>query len=286
MDYNFPEKEASMANELTRRLGIKYPIIQGGMVQIAGARLVAAVSNAGGLGTLGGRPDLESWHEEIKKTRALTERPFAVNLAMHASELDRRVRIIVDEGVRIVVTAAGDPTRVLGPLKEAGCTVMHVVAAVKQARKVAAAGVDAVIAEGGESGGMVAKDRVATVVFVPMVVDAVSVPVVAAGGIADARGLAAALALGAQAVQLGTAFIVAAECEAGDDWKQAVIAATETDTEIVPRGAAQGRVLKQAGLMAGQVSGMITRAESAQEIIERIMKDAGPALERALEMLA
>lgn len=274
-----------MGNELTRLLGIKHPVIQGGMIQIAGARLTAAVSEAGALGTLGQRSDLDAWQEEIRKTRRLTERPFAVNLPMHASELERRVRVIADEGVKIVVTAAGDPVRVLGPLKEAGCKVLQVVAAVKQARKAAAAGVDAVIAEGGESGGMVARDRVATVVLVPMAADAVAVPVVAAGGFGDGRGLAAALALGAQGIQVGTAFIVAEECEAGDDWKQAVIAAQETDTEIVPRGSAQGRALKKsvhpAGAMAGQAAGMITRIEPAAAIVARIVKECGPALERA-----
>jgi len=262
-----------MENELTRLLGIKHPIIQGGMVQIAGARLAAAVSNAGGLGTLGQRPGLEDWQGQIRRIKELTDKPFAVNLPMHATELDRRLEIIAEEKVKVVVTAAGNPSAVLGRLREAGAKVMHVVAAVKQAEKVAAAGVDAVVAEGGESGGMVAKDRVSTLVLVPMVVDTVKVPVVAAGGIADARGLIAALALGAQGVQIGTALIVAEECEAPEEWKRAVISASETDTEIAPRGQAQARVLKKhlhPMAMAGQVAGMVRKVEPAENIVRRL----------------
>ncbi|HUT52854.1 MAG TPA: nitronate monooxygenase [bacterium] len=278
-----------MKNELTRLLGIEHPVILGGMLQIGGARLAAAVSNAGGLGTIGQRPALQAWHDEIKKTKSLTDKPFAVNLPMHAAELDKRIEIILKEGVKIVVTAAGNPKPVMPALKDAGIVVMHVVASVDQAKKVEAAGVHAIVAEGGESGGMVARDRVSTIVLVPMVVDAVKVPVVAAGGIADARGLVAALALGAQGVQLGTRFIAADECEAPEVWKQGIIRARETDTMVVPRGKAQGRVLKEDAapgqLMAGQIAGMITRTEPAASIIARIMAEAAPTLKRIEEQM-
>ncbi len=278
-----------MKNELTRLLGIEHPVILGGMLQIGGARLAAAVSEAGGLGTLGQRPSLEAWHDEIKKTRSLTDKPFAVNLPMHAAELDKRIEIVIKEGVRIVVTAAGNPKTVMPALHGAGIVVMHVVASVDQARKVEAAGVNVIVAEGGESGGMVARDRVSTLVLVPMVVDAVKVPVVAAGGIADGRGLVAALALGAQGVQLGTRFIATPECEAPDVWKQAIIRARETDTMVVPRGKAQGRVLKEDAapgqLMAGEIAGMITATEPAAAVIARIMEEVEPAFKKIEEQV-
>jgi enoyl-[acyl-carrier protein] reductase II len=278
-----------MKNELTRLLGIEHPVILGGMLQIGGARLAAAVSEAGGLGTLGQRPSLEAWHDEIKKTRSLTDKPFAVNLPMHAAELDKRIEIVIKEGVRIVVTAAGNPKTVMPALHGAGIVVMHVVASVDQARKVEAAGVNVIVAEGGESGGMVARDRVSTLVLVPMVVDAVKVPVVAAGGIADGRGLVAALALGAQGVQLGTRFIATPECEAPDIWKQAIIRARETDTMVVPRGKAQGRVLKEDAapgqLMAGEIAGMITATEPAAAVIARIMEEVEPAFKKIEEQV-
>lgn len=272
-----------MLNDLTKMLGIEYPIIQGGMFGISGSKLVAAVSNAGGLGTLAQYMDLGQWQEQIKKTKETTSKPFAVNLPMHAMEIEKKVKIIIDENIPIVVTAAGNPTKVLGPLKEAGIKIMHVVANVTQARKVESAGVDAIIAEGGESGGMVAKDRVSTMVLTPAVVDAVKVPVVAAGGIADTRGLVAALALGAQGVQLGTRFIVTPECDAPNEWREGIIRARETDTQVVPRGKAQGRGLKdevQAGVMAGIVSGIIDEVETVREIIDKMVDGSQPILDK------
>lgn len=277
-----------MQNEMMRKLGIKYPIIQGGMREISGARLTAAVSAAGGLGTLGMMSDAKKWQDEIKRIKELTDRPFSVNLPLFVADAGERLDIIMAEGVKAVTTAAGNPARVMATLKGAGITVLHVVASVEQARKVAAAGVDIIVAEGGESGGMVAKDRVATVVLTPAVVDAVQVPVVAAGGLADARGLVAALALGAQGVQLGTRFIAAVECDASEEWKAAVCRAKDTDTQVVPRGSAQGRVLKDEllqGAMAGQSAALVQKIETVKEIMERMVREADQVFKRlAIQM--
>ncbi len=277
-----------MQNKLTQMLGIEYPIIQGGMMHIAGAELVAAVSNAGGLGTLGQRVNVDDWHEQIKKTKESTEKPYAVNLPMHVNELEKRINIIIDERVPVVVTAAGNPASVMETLRAAGMKIMHVVASIDQARKVGDLGVDAIVAEGGESGGMVARDRVSTTVLVPAAVNAVKAPVVAAGGIADARGLIAAMAFGAQGVQMGTRFIATPECDANEEWKNAIIKARDTDTLVVPRGPAQGRMLKEEilpGVMAGVVVGMINKIENVKEIIDNMVKEVEPALKNIEEQL-
>lgn len=271
-----------MKNRITEMLGIDHPVVQGGMMEISRASLTAAVSNAGGLGTLGQRMDLEAWRNEIVKTKELTDRPFAVNLPLHIPDLDKRLETIIDEKVKVVTTAAGNPARVMETLKAAGIVVLHVVGTALQAEKVEQSGVDIIVAEGGESGGMVGKDRVSTVVLVPEVSGRVKVPVVAAGGLADARGLVAALALGAEGVQIGTRFLVAKECDAGGEWKQAVCKAKDTDTHIVPRGKAQGRMLKDdimAGAMAGIVAGLISEELSARQIMDSIVGGAEAVLQ-------
>lgn len=272
-----------MNNQLTRLLGISHPVIQGGMREISRAQLTAAVSNAGGLGTLAMIQDLQTWRDEIKRTQDLTALPFSVNLPLHALDLENRLEALIDEKVKVVTTAAGNPSRVLPALKAAGIKVLHVVASTEQAVKVEAAGADVIVAEGGESGGMVARDRVSTMVLVAGVSEQVKVPVVAAGGIADARGLLAALALGAQGVQIGTRFIATPECDAPPAWKDALIRARDVDTEVVPRGKAQGRVLKEEileGVMAGEVVGLIHNVESVSDIIGRMMREAGPLLQK------
>jgi len=277
-----------MSNRLCEILGIERPVIQGGMMAISRSALAAAVSEAGGLGTLGQLANLKEWRDDIQTTRDLTDRPFSVNLPLHLPDLAERLDIILSKQLKIVTTAAGNPSRVIEPLKSAGVTVMHVVGNVEQAVKVEATGVDIIIAEGGESGGMVGKDRVSTIVLVPGVVDAVSVPVVAAGGIADSRGLAAALALGASGVQVGTRFIASVECDAPDAWKQAVLRARETDTHVVPRGKAQGRALKDEvmkGVMAGVVSGLVHSVLPAGKIVEEICASAGSLLQTAEDKL-
>lgn len=262
-----------MKNRLTEMLNVKYPIIQGGMMEISRAKLVAAVSNAGGLGTLGQMHSVDAWLQEIKKTKELTDKPFSVNLPMHVGELDSRLQIIMDEKIQVVTTAAGNPARIMPELKKAGVTVMHLVANLEQAVKVEASGVDVIVAEGGESGGMVGKIRVSTIVLIPEVAAAVKIPVVAAGGIADARGMVAAMALGAQGVQIGTRFLACEECEAPEKWKEAIVKARDVDTRVVPRGPAQGRVLideLMEGAMAGVVVGLIHDIVPAARIVEEI----------------
>ena len=188
----------------------------------------------------------------------------------------------------MVATAAGNPAKVIGPLKDAGIKVIHVVANVSQAVKVERAGVDAIVAEGGESGGLVAGDRVSTLVLVPAVADAVKVPVIAAGGIADARGLVAAMALGAKGVQIGTRFLVTPECEAADQWKEGIIRAKDTDTQVVQRGSAQARTLKdevQPGVMSGIVAALINDIKTVKEIIDDIAGEAQGVLKNIEKQL-
>ncbi len=277
-----------MKNRLVYKLGIELPVLQGGMMEISRASLAAAVSNAGGLGTLGQCMDLEKWRNEIIKTKELTDKPFSVNLPLHIPDLDRRLEAIFEEKVKIVTTAAGNPARVIDTLKQEGITVLHVVGTAAQAEKVEKAGVDAIVAEGGESGGMVGKDRVSSIVLVPEVAGRVKVPVVAAGGFADARGLVAAMALGAQGVQIGTRFLVTKECDASEEWKNAICRAKDTDTQVVPRGPAQGRTLKDElmpGAMAGIVSGLIDDEMSVKEIMQEIAENALPVLEKIRKQL-
>ncbi len=273
-----------MQNKLTQLLGITYPIIQGGMMGISLAELTSAVSNAGGLGTLGQTGDTAVWHDEIKKTKHMTDKPFAVNLPLHIGDLEKKVRVICDEKVQIVFTAAGNPSRVIGPLKEAGVKVLQVVASTEHAVKAEAAGVDGVVAEGGESGGMVAKNRVSTMVLVPLVVDAVNIPVVAAGGIGDARGLVAALALGALGVQMGTVFEASEECNVPRELKEGIIRAKETDTCVTPMGIAQSRRIREAvcpnSFGAGQIVGMVKKIERAGDIVARIAMETEEILGR------
>ena len=270
-----------MKNEITKLLNIEHPVIQGGMMELSKARLTAAVSNAGGLGTLGQRMDLDKFREDLLETKKLTDKPFSVNLPLHAKDLEGKINMIIEEGVKIVTTAAGNPKRIMDQLKAAGITVLHLVASADQAKKVEDAGVDAVIAEGGESGGLVSKNRVPTIVLVPAVCDAVKIPVVAAGGICDARGLVASLALGAQGVQLGTRFLVCDESDAPDAWQKGIIAARAEDTEVVPRGPVQARMLIDSvgkGVTAGSVSGLIHSNESVESIVKNMVLNSESVL--------
>jgi len=256
-------------------LGIETPVIQGGMIEVSLSGLASAVSNAGGLGTLGQRVDIKLWHDEIKKTKDLTGNPFAVNLGLYLGDVKERIKIILEEGVKIVVTGGGNPSAIIRELQDAGIKTMHVVSTTEQAKKMEDVGIDIVIAEGGESGGIVAKNIISTMVLVPLVADAVSVPVVAAGGIGDARGLIASFALGAQGVQMGTIFEASVESSASPAWKERILKARECDTMVNEAGALHARVIKEeifpGSVMTGQIAGMVTKVEKVSDIMTRIV---------------
>ena len=205
-------------------LGIEHPIVQGGMAWVGTAELSAAVSEAGGFGIIGGGNAPPDWvRAQIQGTKARTSKPFGVNIPLFSPFVDDIVSICIEEGVKAVATGAGNPAAIIPRLKEAGILVMPVVASVALAKRLERMGADIIVAEGMESGGHIGE--VTTMPLVPQVVDAVSVPVVAAGGFADGRGLAAALALGAVGVQMGTRFICTRECTAHDNYKQKIVAA-------------------------------------------------------------
>jgi len=260
-----------MKNRLCHLLGIEYPIIQGGMSLLANAELAAAVSNAGGLGTIspnaGMAPEadiVENLRRQVKRVRRLTSKPFGVNLPLTQVVINELIELAIEERVSAVVTGRGNPAIYTSYLKEAGIKVMHVVASVKHARRAEESGVDAVIAEGFESGGHGGFDEMPTFVLVPQVVDAVTIPVVAAGGIADARGFIAALALGAEGVQMGTRFFASRECIAHQKAKDAIVSASDTDTVMTCRKFGPGRVLKNE--VAAKVVEMEGSGTSTSEI--------------------
>jgi len=235
-----------MSNPICEALGISYPIILGGLSRIGRAPLVAAVSNAGGLGLLGaGSWTAEEFREQIRETRKLTDRVFGANIPGHAQEADQLIETAIAEGLEVVSTSAGNPRRFAAQLKEGGLYVIHVVSTVAQAMSAERAGVDAIVAEGSESGGMTSMEQVSTLVLVPQVAEAVRLPVIAAGGIADGRGLAAAFALGAVGVQLGTVLMATVECEVAPAFKEIMVRAKETDTYLEPYGRAGSRRFKQ-----------------------------------------
>ena len=208
-------------NIICKLLNIKYPILQGGMAWIGTAELAAAVSNAGGLGIIGAGhmpPDL--LREEIRKTKANTDKPFGVNIMLMSPFVREVMQVVIEERVPVVTTGAGNPGEYIPALKEIGTKIIPVVASVALAKRLVRTGVDAVIAEGMESGGHIGE--ITTMALLPQIVDAVDVPVIAAGGIADSRGVVAAFALGASAVQIGSRFVVANECIAHENYKQAV----------------------------------------------------------------
>lgn len=219
---------------ITKLLGIKYPIFQGGMAQIAMAPLAGAVSNAGGLGIIGsGGLTADRLREEIRKTKEITDKPFAVNLMLMMHNIPELIEVVIEEGVKIVTTGAGTPAPYMATFKEHGIKVIPVIPSVKIAKKMEALGVDAIVAEGTEAGGHVGETT--TMALLPQVVSAVSIPVVGAGGIADGRGIAAAFALGAQGVQVGTRFLATVECPTHENFKLAVVNADDTSTTVTGR---------------------------------------------------
>jgi enoyl-[acyl-carrier protein] reductase II len=225
-----------MRTRVTDLLGIDYPIIQAPMGWIARAQLASAVSNAGGLGIIEtSSGELDEVRDEIRKMRMLTDKPFGVNIAQLFVRDPAIVDFVVEQGVRFVTTSAGDPTQYTAKLKDAGLTVFHVVPTLRTALKAVDAGVDGLVVEGGEGGGFKNPRDVATMVLLPLVCSKVDVPVIAAGGICDGRTMAAAFALGAEGVQMGTRMVSAAESPVHGNWKNAIVAAAETDTVFLNR---------------------------------------------------
>ncbi len=220
-------------NEISGLFCLQYPIVQGGMIWCSGWELAAAVSNAGGLGTIGSGsmyPDV--LRDQIRKCKAATDRPFAVNLPLIYPQVADHIQIILEEKVPVVITSAGNPKLYAETFKSAGCKLIHVVSSSKFAIKAQEAGCDAVVAEGFEAGGHNGREETTTLCLIPQVVDAVTIPVIAAGGIADGRSMLAAFALGAQGVQMGSRFVACIESSAHEAFKQAVIAAKEGDTHL------------------------------------------------------
>lgn len=301
-----------MKTRITELLNIEYPIIQGGMAWVAEHNLAAAVSNAGGLGLIGaGGAPAEFVREQIKKAKDKTDNPFGVNIMLMNPEADAIAQVIVEEGVKVVTTGAGNPAKYMEMWKAAGAKVIPVVASVAMAKLMERAGADAVVAEGMESGGHIGSTT--TMALVPQVVDAVSVPVIAAGGIGDGRGFAAAMMLGAQAVQIGTRFVVANESIVHSNYKQKIVKAKDIDSTVTgmshghPVRAIRNQMTKEylrlekegadfmelerltlgalrkavidgdvvnGTLMAGQIAGLVNKEQSCKEIISEIMNQA------------
>lgn len=301
-----------MKTRITELLGIEYPIIQGGMAWVAEHNLAASVSNGGGLGIIGAASaPPESVREEIKKCKELTDKPFGVNVMLLNPNADEVAKIIVEEGVKVVTTGAGSPSKYMKMWKEAGVVVIPVVASVAMAKMMERAGADAVVAEGMESGGHIGS--ITTMALLPQVVDAVSIPVIGAGGIADGRGFAAAMMLGAEGVQMGTRFVAANESIVHKNYKDKLINASDIDSEVT--GTSTGHPvrcirnkmtreylkLEKAGadfmelekltlgtlrkavvegdvvngtVMAGQIAGLVKKTQSSAEIIKEIMDEA------------
>jgi len=307
-------------HRLTGLFGIEHPIVQAGMVYNSGGKLAAAAANAGCLGLIGAgsmQPDL--LREQIRRARTLTRKPFGVNLPLIYDHARAAMEVALEEGVRVFFTSAGSPRRAIGPLKEAGCTVVHVVSTPDLARKCEEAGCDAVVCEGFEAGGHNGRDELTTMVLVPQCVAAVTIPVIAAGGIAHGAQIAAALALGAAGVQIGSRFAVTQESSGHPAFKQAVVAAGSNATHLVmkdlipvrllrnpfrdrvteaeQRGAAReelaellgsGRArlgmhegdLDEGELEIGQVSGMISDIPTVAELVDRLLAEYRAALAR------
>lgn len=296
-------------NEL---LGIQYPLIQGGMAWVADAELASAVSNAGGLGVIAAGYAPEEWiRKEIRKTRSLTKNPFALNIMLLNPDAEKIAKAAIEEGIEIIITGAGSPGKFISYWKENGVKVLPVIPSVSIARRVEKIGVDAIIAEGGEAGGHIGE--LTTMTLIPQVVDAVNIPVIAAGGIGDGRGLAAALMLGASGVQIGTRFLVAHECTINKAYKEKILQAKDTSTIVTGRATGHPvRVIKNqlarefqqlekmkdvsleefeelgkgslyratregdmemGSIMAGQISGLISKEQTCQKIIEDIFSE-------------
>ncbi len=309
-----------MGNRVCELFGIKYPIIQGGMVWVSGAKLAAAVSNAGGLGLIGAgsmKPDL--LREHIKKAKNLTDKPFGVNIPIFSKYSEEQVRVALEEGVKIFFMSAGSPKKFTPYLKEKGCIVVHVSSTPTLAKKCEDAGVDAVVVEGFEAGGHNGRDELTTFVLIPQAKKVLSIPLIAAGGIATGEGIAAALALGADGVQIGTRFAATVESSAHENYKKALINAKDTDTMIYLKSIIPVRLVKNSltvkieelekrcadveefkkilgespakraifdgdidngEIEAGQIAGLIQDIPTVSEVFERLIKEYKHTLNR------
>ena len=299
-------------NRVTELLNIEYPIIQGAMARIADSSLAAAVSNGGGLGIIASGGESKEWlSNEIDKVRELTDKPFGVNLMLLSPNLEELIEVIFEKKVRIVTTGAGNPGKYIKALKEHNIIVVPVIASVALGIRVERAGADMVVGEGLEAGGHIGD--ITTMALIPQLKDAVSIPVVAAGGIGDGRGVAAAFMLGAEGVQVGTRFVVAEECTVHESYKQAIIKAKDSDTVATGRSTGHPvRVLKNrlskevltmeknmtdpneiaklctgrlydavkkgdmemGSVMSGQIAGLVKQIQPAKEIIREMFKEA------------
>lgn len=256
-----------MKTEITELLGIEYPIIQGGMAWVAEYHLAAAVSEAGGLGIIGASSAPADWvREQVREAKKLTDKPFGVNIMLLNPNADEVAKVIVEEGVRVVTTGAGNPEKYMPMWKEAGVKVIPVVASVAQAVRMERCGADAVVAEGCEAGGHIGEST--TMVLVPQVADAVQIPVIAAGGIADGRGVAAAFMLGAKGVQVGTHFVVTEESQVHENYKERILKAKDIDTKVT-----------------GRTTGHPVRALRNQMTREYLKKEAAGASFEELELM-
>lgn len=307
-----------MNTEITKLLGIEYPIIQGGMAWVAEHHLAAAVSEAGGLGLIGAANAPADWvREQIRAARKLTDKPFGVNIMLMSPYAEDVAKVVVEEGVSVVTTGAGNPEKYMEQWKAAGIKVIPVVASVALAKRLERSGVDAVVAEGTEAGGHIGE--LTTMVLVPQVADAVQIPVIAAGGIADGRGVAAAFMLGASGCQLGTRFVATEEAVVHERYKEYILKAKDIDTKVTGRSTghpvrclrnqmtreylrieAEGvdfeklELMTVGGLrravvegdvengnvMAGQCAGMIREVLTCREVIEKLMSEAGAVLSK------
>ena len=307
-----------MKTRITELLGIEYPIIQGGMAWVAESHLAAAVSAAGGLGLIGGaNAPAEVIRNYIREVKAVTDKPFGVNVMLMSPYADEVAKVIVEEGVKVVTTGAGNPEKYMEMWKAAGVKVIPVVASVALAKRMERYGADAVVAEGTESGGHIGEAT--TMTLVPQVVDAVSIPVIAAGGIGDGRGIAAAFMLGAEAVQMGTRFLVAKECIVHQNYKDRVLKAKDIDSTVTGRShghpvrclrnqmtreyvklenegksfeeleyltlgtlrkAVQEGDVAHGTVMAGQIAGMVSKEQTCKEMIDEMMAQAEALLGR------
>lgn len=269
-----------MANRITDLFGIQYPIIQAGMIWCSGWELASAVSNAGGLGLIGSGsmyPDV--LREHIRKCKAATGNPFGVNVPLLYPDIDKHIDIIIEEGVKIVFSSAGNPKTWTPKLKSHGIKVVHVVANVKFAQKAAEAGVDAVVAEGFEAGGHNGREETTTLVLIPMVRRAVSIPVIAAGGIGSGQQMLAAMALGADAVQVGSRFVASLESSGHENFKKAVVNSHEGETMLMMKQLVPVRLLKnkffeeireaeQHGASAEELKAILGRARAKKGMFE------------------